>query len=139
MIMDEICRKCNALCCRYYSFPIDMPETYEDFDQIRWYLTHEATSVYIDWDGQWFIRIDNRCRWLTDTPEGPRCSRYDERPTICRQFSPATCEYAQGHHECEEVFSTADDLDSYARRMLGAIAFDAARQASRKEDSGNED
>ena len=130
--MDEICQKCDARCCRYYSFPIEMPESYEDFDQVRWYLVHENTTVYIDWDGQWYIRIDNRCRWLIDTDQGPRCERYSDRPLICRAFSPETCETAKGNFECEELFTKPDELDVYARRMLGEHAFDAARRSAYK-------
>ena len=35
------CTKCTGLCCRYFALPIDTPEEWDDYDDIRWYLCHE--------------------------------------------------------------------------------------------------
>ena len=125
--MEKQCRKCPAGCCRYFSFPIDRPETYEDFEQIRWYLLHRGISVYIDADGQWNIIIRNLCRMLRKTAGGWRCKEYASRPPICRGFSPRTCDFTHGGIACEEFFGTGRQLESYAGRMLGEAAFDKAR------------
>jgi len=130
--MDRRCRLCNARCCRYFCFPIDNPCTYEEFEQVRWYLTHQAIRVHIDLAGQWWIFIENRCRWLDETPDGPRCASYENRPLICRRFSPKTCDFTKGPYKCQAEFETADDLEAYARQILGEKEFEAARKKARR-------
>lgn len=125
--MDKRCRKCAGECCRYFALPIGQPETYEDFEEVRWHLMHRGVSVYIDLDGQWNLVLRNLCRMLRKTPDGWRCKDYENRPTVCRRFSPESCDFTRGGHECEEKFTTAAQLDAYARRMLGDWVFDADR------------
>ncbi|MFB3893462.1 MAG: YkgJ family cysteine cluster protein [Phycisphaerae bacterium] len=125
--------KCQARCCRYFGVPLGRPETYEDFDEVRWYLLHRGVSVYIDAEGDWGMRVENRCRMLRKTPRGWRCVAYGRRPLVCRRFAPATCEFTRGFHEVEEHFASAAELEAYASRMLGRQAFeDGRRAASRK-------
>jgi len=130
--MHPQCLKCNARCCRYFCFQISTPETYEDFEQVRWYLTHENISVLIDPDGDWWILIDNRCKWLAESAEGPRCIHYDDRPVICRRFSPETCDFTLGPYQTQERFTDPDLFEAYARRTLGEEAFARARFKERE-------
>ena len=44
----NMCVKCTGLCCRYFALPIETPEDWDDYDDIRWYLTHEDITVF--WD-----------------------------------------------------------------------------------------
>lgn len=125
--MDKRCKKCLADCCRYFALPIGQPESYEDFEEIRWHLLHRGVSVFIDGDGQWNLVLRNLCRMLRKTAEGWRCKDYDNRPTVCREFSPDTCNVTRGGQAYEERFTTAGQLDAYARRMLGGWVFDKAR------------
>jgi len=130
--MHKNCDKCGGRCCLYYCFRIPPPQTYEDFDEIRWYLLHERTSVHVDLEGEWFIRIDNRCGLLTDTPRGPRCADYDQRPIPCRVMSPESCDFAAGGWcDYDELFTSADQLDAFARRMLGEQEYLASRDRAR--------
>lgn len=129
--MDKLCRECDARCCRYFCFEIDKPETYQDFENIRWYMLHEGISVHIDDEGDWCILIDNRCRNLAQTPEGLRCSDYDNRPLICRRYSPDSCDRTRGGYDFEEQFDTAAQLEAYARRMLGDHWFEQERTSAR--------
>lgn len=126
------CTRCGARCCQYFSFEIDKPDTYEQFESIRWYLLHEGISVYIDDEGDWCILIDNLCRMLVKRREGGRCKQYDNRPLICRKYSSDRCDYIRGGYDWEEVFRSADELEAYARRMLGEQAFEDARAAAHK-------
>ena len=57
------CKKCRGLCCRYFGLPIDTPETKGDFDDIRWYLLHKGTEVYVS-DGDWYLNVKNTCKHL---------------------------------------------------------------------------
>lgn len=128
--MHRQCKLCNARCCRYFCLPIDNPCTYEEFEQIRWYLTHQAVNAHVDFDGQWWLLVENRCRWLEENPAGPVCAHYENRPLICRRFSPETCDFTKGPYEYEARFETADELEAYAREILGEKEFEAARDAA---------
>ena len=75
---------------------------YEDFENIRWYLTHRHISVHIDDEGDGCILIDNHCRNLVKTAKGLRCKDYANRPLICRKFSPANCDFTKGGYDLEE-------------------------------------
>ena len=131
--MDRRCIKCPARCCTYFAVPIGRPETYEDFEQVRWYLLHRGVAVYVDTEGEWNMLVRNLCRNLKKVPGGKepgshfRCKDYGNRPIICREFSPRTCEFTRGSHAVEEFFETAGQLDDYARRMLGDWVFDGER------------
>ncbi len=129
--MHPNCSKCNSRCCQYYCFQIDTPESYEDFENVRWYLCHEGTSVHIDHDDDWCILIENRCRMLEQTPEGERCRIYDNRPLVCRRFSPHSCEVTVGGHDYQQLFETPDQIEAYARQALGEEEFLRARAEGR--------
>jgi len=81
------CEGCDH-CCRYVALAIPTPRTKRDFDEIRWYVLHENVSVYIDWEGDWGIQFETKCRWLS----GGRCTHYALRPRVCRDYDPAGCE-----------------------------------------------
>lgn len=130
--MTLTCDKCDARCCRYFCFEIDRPDTYEQFENIRWYMLHEKIGIHIDAEGDWCILIDNPCRMLVKTAQGWRCKDYDNRPLICRKYSPSFCDRTRGGYDHEEIFETAEQLEAYARRMLGDEAFEIARSRQRK-------
>ena len=97
--------------------PLGVPGDAEDLDTARWYLLHEGTSVFIDREGLWWVRVENRCKMLEDSPRGPRCRDYRGRPLVCRRFSPKTCDYTLGGWDYAHLFRTAEDLDEYVRRI----------------------
>jgi Fe-S-cluster containining protein len=82
------CHGCAA-CCRYVAVEIDAPWTPREYDQVHWYLAHRGVSVYVDWDGGWFIEFETVCENLG--PHGA-CGVYRERPKLCSDFSWETCE-----------------------------------------------
>ena len=86
------CKGCGA-CCRYIAIEIDSPTGYRDYDHIYWYLVHRNVSVYIDWEGDWFVEFQTVCEHLTDAST---CGIYSERPAICSDFSWDTCEKTTG-------------------------------------------
>lgn len=123
MSTSESCRKCIAKCCEYFCFEIDEPDTYEEFDDIRWYLCHEGISVHID-EGEWYISIENRCKMLH---KDNKCAIYGERPLICRTYDPATCDDTDRDYGYDEEFLTPEEIERYARRKLGGEAYDRAK------------
>lgn len=113
-VNDNVCQYCNARCCRYFALPIDKPETYKEFDFVRWYLLHEKTSVFID-DGTWYLLVDNKCKNLGDDN---RCLIYEQRPQICREYSNEKCEF-ENDTLYEYYFDHPDQIEEYAQAVLG--------------------
>jgi len=121
--MSKICQECGAKCCKYFCFEIDEPDDCEEFEDIRWYLCHEGVTVHID-EGDWYISIENRCKYL-----GPDnlCTIYENRPLICHNYDTSQCDYTSGDYGYDELFTTPEELEAYARRVLGKEAFDDER------------
>jgi len=46
-LTTDLRKKCKGLCCRYFAFPIETPEDWDDYDDIRWYLAHKNISVFV--------------------------------------------------------------------------------------------
>jgi Fe-S-cluster containining protein len=98
---------------------LGLPGDAEDLDTARWYLLHEGASVFIDREGAWWVRIENRCLMLQDTPRGLRCKDYRNRPLVCRRFSPKTCDFTRGRWHYARLFRTPQELDEYVRGLRG--------------------
>ena len=121
--MSDICSQCGAKCCQYFCFENDEPETFEQFEDVRWFLCHEGVTVHID-EGDWYIAIANRCRMLDDRN---RCTIYEDRPLICRSYSPENCDHTSGNYDYDEEFLTPEDLERYARKTLGDRKYERER------------
>ncbi len=117
------CHDCDALCCQYFALEIDAPKDAEDFEDLRWYLLHGKTWIWVE-DDDWFLQVDHPCRYL-----GPNnvCQIYDERPTICREYGlrenlehaeDPLCDYfaRDGNHDLE--FRTPEQIAAYAETFL---------------------
>lgn len=110
----NLCDYCTGKCCRYIALPIDEPETWEDFDAIRWYLTHQDISIFVE-DGTWYIMIFRECNHLLSDN---RCAIYHDRPQICRDYSTENCEF-DSNFTYEKIFETDDQIWEYAEAVLG--------------------
>ena len=109
------CDQCNALCCRYLCFEIDEPDDFHEFDDLRWYLCHEGISIHVDEDEDWYIQIDNPCKYLD---ENNRCRIYEDRPIICRNHGE-DCEFTEVDYCYLHEFKTPEDIIAYAKEVLG--------------------
>jgi Fe-S-cluster containining protein len=114
--MSCLCDQCAALCCRYFALPLDNPRTAREYDDIRWYLIHENVVVFIE-ARQWYIGIMSRCKHLQ---ADNRCGIYETRPKICREYSTENCDYHGGEYDFEKLFTSAEQLEDYAREKLAA-------------------
>lgn len=127
---ESICDFCVGKCCRYFTVPLKTPRTRADFDELRWYLAHERTLIFVETETtgkkprvKWNLVVWNRCDYL-----GPdqRCGIYDDRPQVCRDYTPDTCEY-DSPWVFERSFETPDSIREYGEQTLAA-----ARQARRR-------
>ena len=116
------------MCCRYFALPIDNPDTARDYDNIRWYLLHENVTVFVE-KSQWYIGIANRCKQLQ--PDN-RCGVYETRPKVCRGYSTDNCDYHGGDYEFEMLFTSAEQLERYAKGKLIEDRAEKRKKAARK-------
>ena len=111
---EILCDHCPAKCCRYFALPIETPTDRGDFEHIRWYLLHADVSVFVEDDG-WFLLIHNECDQLN---ADHRCDIYTDRPTICRSYSTANCEFDED--ACyDRLFEHPEQIDEFADALLG--------------------
>lgn len=122
----NICQKCGAKCCRYVALEIDKPKTKSDFQNIRWYVAHSGVWVYID-DRVWHLAFDAVCSHLD---EDNRCTIYDDRPDICRQYGRDSCE-GSGDLNHQHEFRTIEEVDKYLAKRKKK----KRKKRKRKEDS----
>ena len=109
LLVESLCRKCAGLCCRYVALPLEKPTTKSDFDDIRWYLAHEAISVFVE-DDDWYINFASRCKFLD---KDHRCDIYEHRPRICRSYKDENCDFHSGDYGYQLHFTCLEELDEY--------------------------
>ncbi len=111
---DHPCFDC-AKCCHYVAIEIDRPTTNREFDYLVWYLHHPGISVFVDWDGHWFVNFASRCDQLT---EHGLCGIYDTRPGICRDFDWQECEmHVKDDPPDKWLFETVDQFLGWLERQ----------------------
>jgi len=112
---DVLCNHCTALCCRYFSLPIDAPKTWADYDNLRWYLSHGRVSLFVE-EGTWYLVVFGDCEYLT---HDNRCGIYHDRPEICSAYTTDGCEY-DNDVVFEKYFETPEQIWEYAEAILPA-------------------
>jgi len=113
--MEELtCKNCDAKCCKYVAMEIDTPEAKDDFENIRWYVSHKNIIVYVDNDNTWNIEFQTTCEHLG---KDNKCKIYKKRPEICRQYSQDECHF---HNEYEEkhTFNNIEEIDNYIKKKF---------------------
>jgi len=106
------CDECKGECCRKLAFCIESPKNVIDFQDMKWYLYHEGTIVYIDNEGDWMVQVPVKCSKLD---KDGRCTIYKDRPPICRLSKVEECE--KNTNEMEVVFRTVEDLEKYMKQQ----------------------
>lgn len=114
------CRTCTGLCCRYFALPIETPKDWDDYDDIRWYLSHEEVTVYVE-KGDWYLNIKNNCRYLNGEH---RCHNYPLRPRICRTYRTADCDRTSDEYDYDLHFHDDKQMEEYMRIKFGPRVFE---------------
>ena len=110
---EVLCEYCTAKCCRYFALPIETPDCLTDFEYIRWYLLHDAASVFTEGE-TWYLTVHTTCRHLQSDN---RCGIYDTRPPICREYSTDDCEY-EDLWVYERCLETPEQVAEFAEAVL---------------------
>lgn len=121
------CGGCTALCCRYFALEVDAPDEPEDFENLRWYLIHEDVNIFVE-DDEWYVQIFRKCTWLGSDN---KCSRYDDRPTICREYDDEWCD-KDGDAEDALVFRSIDQLEAYRDDWVAKYEADQERKRRKR-------
>jgi Fe-S-cluster containining protein len=109
----SLCEYCTAKCCHYFALPIDTPESFEDYEYIRWFLLHDRASVFKD-EGDWYLLVHTVCEHLQPNY---MCGIYETRPQICREYSTDNCEY-DDDWTYDFYLETADQVAEYTEAVL---------------------
>ncbi|HOA74329.1 MAG TPA: YkgJ family cysteine cluster protein [Phycisphaerae bacterium] len=112
--VNSLCEQCVALCCRYFAFEIDKPTTKRDFEDLRWYIYHQDTIIFVE-KGRWYMQINRPCKELL--PDN-RCGVYEKRPAICREYTTKNCDWHGDDYDYEHLFTEADQIEQYAKQYL---------------------
>jgi hypothetical protein len=109
------CKDCSAECCKHIAVPIDEPKTWEEFEAIKWYISHENVCVYKDVEGDWLVECITKCGQLN----GHRCMAWgtDRYPSICTDYDMKTCVMNEEGEYWEIMFKTAEDVDRYLTKL----------------------
>ena len=118
------CKECGGKCCKYFCLQIDTPDSFEEFENLRWFLLHEGITVHVE-DGAWYMSVPNRCKALSADGQ---CTAYEDRPLVCRRYATNNCDHTGGDYEFQEHFRTPEELARYARKALGEKAYDRAKE-----------
>lgn len=110
-----LCEQCPAACCRYLALPIDKPKTLRDFDDLRWYVMHEGIAIFVE-EGDWYIQIQTKCKHLGDDN---RCTIYETRPRICREYEPGECDYCGTDYGYDHLFTHASQIEAFYEQKTG--------------------
>jgi uncharacterized protein len=108
-----LCEYCTAKCCRYFALPIETPETFEDYEFIRWFLLHDRATVFKE-DDDWYLLVHTECEHLQ--PDN-RCGIYETRPQICRDYTTKDCEY-EDDWTYDFYLETADQVAEYTEAVI---------------------
>jgi Fe-S-cluster containining protein len=117
--MTTECQKCHGKCCRYFAQPIETPEDWDDFDDIRWYLCHD-----------WYLNVENKCRYLSE--EDYRCQNYELRPHICRKYDTDGCDLTGDDYGYELHFLDDKSMEEYMKIKFGAKVFEKLEPKKKK-------
>jgi len=98
------CSGCSN-CCEYIALEIDKPTTVKEADEILWYLLHKDVWVYVEANYDWYIQFNTPC----DKLHNMRCQTYETRPTLCREYEPASCLRYGG--ELNEKYMFKNDVE----------------------------
>lgn len=123
------CQRCEGKCCRYFALPIETPEDWDDFDDIRWYLCHKDVTVFVE-DGDWYLNVKNVCRYLSE--ENYLCQNYELRPHICRKYATDNCDLTGDDYGYELHFTNDKQMEEYMRIKFGEKVFEKLEPKKKK-------
>ena len=103
------CEECGGECCRKLAVEIETPRRKGDFEDIKWYMYHPGTYVYIDVNGKWCLQWNIKCKHL----KNGRCMIYEKRPPVCRIANVKECE--KNEKDVRVFFNNVEELEKWMK------------------------
>jgi Fe-S-cluster containining protein len=109
-VKENVCIKCNAVCCRSVAIQWHEPKDKEDWEHIKWLVSHKNIHVYKDNEDDWIIEFFTDCEHLD---KKNLCRIYHKRMDICQDLQTDECEkYGKGEYY-KMIFRHMEDVDNY--------------------------
>ena len=125
----SLCSKCTGLCCSYFALPIETPEDWDDYDDIRWYLCHGDITVFVE-DDDWYLNVKNTCKHLSQKDYA--CEIYAKRPKICRGYETEDCDFTSREYDYELHFKDDHQMEEYMKIKFGEKVLDKLERKKKK-------
>ena len=114
------CTQCDGKCCKYITIQIHVPKEEIEFEELKWFLTHENTIVYIDQDNEWCVEVKTPCKF--QDPKTNLCINYPNRPKVCANHQMDECEAnVDDEPFYKRIFLTMEDIEAYKREIQETI------------------
>lgn len=113
---DNKCSFCGPTkCCQYITQKIPAPRSKADFDHLLWQVSHEKVEIFKDNSG-WQLLFDTTCSHLQSNGG---CGIYENRPSVCRDYSVKNCEFDGAASEGWELhFNDHNSLLVYCKQRF---------------------
>jgi len=108
----KTCEECDAKCCKHVAMEIDSPEDREDFENLRWFVSHKNVNIFVDEEGIWHLEFITPCEFLG---KDNKCLNYENRPDICREYDHEECVF-HGDYKEKHTFTNLKELDGYIKK-----------------------
>jgi uncharacterized protein len=114
-LLRDLKNPCNGCvqCCSYVAIELDEPEDEDDWQNIRWYLTHKDVWVFVDHDDSWNVQFNTMCEMIDDNGW---CGIYEKRPFICRHYKTENCEKYGPGDSYKLLFKTLEEFDDWVSK-----------------------
>jgi len=112
------CFECNQECCNDVIVEIDQPVTVEDWEEIKWKVSHENVRVILDNDDDWCVEFLTKCKYLGN--DG-KCTIYGKRPAVCKNHDPETCVVNGGGSYYKVILENIGDVEDYLKKHLESL------------------
>ena len=101
------CDGCPGLCCKGLESKVTRPRTAQEIADVRWQLHFEHIQFFIR-NRYWYQLLVTPCMYLD---ENNFCVVYDERPPVCREHLPPSCERYGSIYDT--LIATPEALDTF--------------------------
>jgi Fe-S-cluster containining protein len=113
MITCDMCP--DSACCRDVVVELDEPTDLEDWDEIRWMVSHKNVAVYLDNEDDWVVEFKTPCENLDHRG---KCNIYSTRMKTCRDHRMDSC-VKNGEGTPEKIrFDNMKQVEEHVEKII---------------------
>ena len=132
MEKPKTCEECDAKCCKHIAVEIDVPESLDDFEDVKWFVCHENINIFVDEDNEWYLEVLNKCEHLG---EGNKCKIYGKRPAICTDYNHEECVFYNNYEE-KYTFKKIEDVEDYVGNVFNKGLHELPEEGEEEDEEG---